>query len=78
MVFVGFVWCILCVSLRCVCSGLCVSVVSGVCLKNVQKVLHVECVESLVCLCVKCVHSRGCLCGELLVYGRCVHCEVCV
>ena len=41
-VFVEFVWYVLCASVRCVYSGLCV--VSGVCLRYVYCGLGVECV----------------------------------
>ena len=61
-----------------VCTRMCVSVMSGVCLRYVHCELFVECVECIVCLCVRWVHGEVFLCGELCVCMRFVHGEVCV
>ena len=60
-VFVKFVWCFLCDSVKCVYSGECVSVVSGVFLRYVQYGFCVQCVECMLCLCVTCVHCEECV-----------------
>ena len=60
--FVEFLRCILFVSEKYVYSGVCVSIVSGVCLRYVHCGLCVDWVEGMVCLCVRCVHCRGYVC----------------